>query len=304
MSPLRRVRGVLAVIAVILGIAVLAPRETAAASACGARPKHTLVLSKGTVSPGSGSTGTRFAFTVSYADSDGCSPDRIVVVITGVGEYALNYIQGDLQTGATFGSTMKLPAGRWPYSFEASSGSGPGRQSVQLLAVNPATVQVVAPTPKPTAAPTATPTAAPTATPTAAPTAAPTGNATAAAPTGNATVPPGSGATPNVPTPAASASPTGSRAPDGTALAGAGLNGPTSPDATSSDARSPAMVFDPWLLPRPVLALAVSSVGTLLGLGLFAFLSRRLLRSSFRSGIGAGSSRSHEARVGLTGSRR
>lgn len=288
MSTLRRACDVLAIIAIVLASAVLAPRETAAASACGARAKHTLVLSNGTVSPGSGSTATKFAFKVTYADSDGCSPDRIVVVITGVGVFALQRIQGDLQAGATFGLSMTLPAGRWSYSFEASSGSGPGLQSVKLLAVNPASVVVVAPTPRPTATPTPGPTAAPTPTPT------PT-----AGPTGKATVPPGPVTTPNVSATAGPAPPTGSPAPDGTALAGAGPQAPTPPGSTSA-----AMLFDPRLLPRPVLALVVSSVGTVLGLVLFAFLSGRLLRSGSRSELGAGPARSRDARVGLTGSRR
>jgi hypothetical protein len=277
MSPLRRACDVLAVIAIVLGIAVLAPRETAAASPC-ARPQHTLVLSKGTVSPGSGTTATRFAFKVSYADSNGCSPDRIVVVIPGVGEFALKHLQGDLQAGATFGLSMTLPAGRWPYSFEASSGSGPGRQSVQLQAVNPTSVQVVAPTPRPTAAPTLKPTAAP---------------------TGNATVPPRPMATPGTSSPVDPAPPTGSPAPDGSALAGAGPHGPTPPDSSS-----PAMLMDPRLLPRPVLALVVSSLGTLLGLCLYNLLSGWLLRSSSRSGIRAESWPSRDVRVGLTVSRR
>lgn len=242
----RRIRLVLAVIATAASVAALAPRETAAASCAG--QSHELVLSDGAVSPRSGSTEVTFAFDVTYADNDGCAPDRIVVVIVGVGEVPLSWIGGDLVTGATFGRRVTLPAGRWRYRFEASSGSGVGRRMVTLSDVDPSAVTVTAPTPRPAAEPSAKPTPEPMPTDTMSP----------------GTDPPSASPSlwPQTPPPAApsAAVPTDARS----ATAVQTLTSPVAPTGGGG-------------LPRPILALVVSTLGTLGGLGLFALLGTRLL---------------------------
>jgi hypothetical protein len=260
MSILRRVRPVFAVIAAVLLVAALAPRETAAASCAG--KSHEMALSNGTVSPGSGTTADRFAFAVTYTDNDGCAPDRIVVAIVGVGEFALSRIRGDLQTGATFGRSMKLPAGDWRYRFEASSGSGVGLRTFTLTTVYPSRVQVVAPTPRPTAGSTPSPTPAATPKPTRRP-----------KPASSTTPSPSSAPETQTPSAApASPAPAAAAGPVGTPHAGAA---------------APVAPFDVGRLPRPILAVIVSSVGTLVGLALFAVLGTRLLHPSPEPDVGA-----------------
>lgn len=251
MSTFRRVCLVLAVIASVMSIAALAPGEAAAASCSG--QSHTLVLSGGRAAPGAGSTDDRFAFSVLYADNDGCSPDRVVVVIVGVGEFALSRIRGDLVTGATFGRSLLLPPGRWRYRFEASSGSGVGRRTVKLTDVDPSSVVVTAPTPKPTAEPSRRPTPVPT-------------------PAEATTAPASPGQSLEAPSPSPTSSPLGAAAP---------------PASSLPKAASPVVSTGGGPLPRPMLALVVSTVGTLGGLGLFAILGGRLLYAPSRSETGA-----------------
>jgi hypothetical protein len=51
---------------------------------------HTPALSNGTVSPGSGTTSTNFAFSVTYRDSGGCAPSSVVAAISGIGTLAMS----------------------------------------------------------------------------------------------------------------------------------------------------------------------------------------------------------------------
>jgi hypothetical protein len=299
----RRWLPVIAVIAIVLSIAALSPRETAAATCTG--KSHTLVLSDGTVSPGSGSTDVRFAFTVTYADSNGCSPDRVVVMIVGIGEFALSYTGGDLEMGATFGRDLTLPAGSWSYSFEASSGSGAGRTTFTFTNVDPPVVLVVAPTPKPTATPTPKPTATPTPKPTRRPTPAPT--ATPRPSASASTPPPASASPPSVdPSPSLPAS-VASPAPATAALGAAGPGGSSRPGSGTglpAGAVSPATALDDGNLPRPLLALLVSSVGTLGGLGLFAVLGAWLLDPRPRLDLGTTRRRGRDRHSAPLGSER
>jgi hypothetical protein len=230
-----------------------------------------MTLSEGTVSPESGTTATTFKFTVVYTNSGGCSPDRIVVAVAGVGEFALAHLGGDLKAGATFGREMTLPAGARTYSFSAESGSGPGSRTT-LTTVDPPQVLVVAPTPKPTPKPTVRPSAVPTV----APTPAATATATATAiPTVSTAAPIESPAqSPSNPTsvpsePAATsamAAPLPVDSPQPVGVAG----------VVPGAAWSAAAWWD-RNVPRPVAALLVSSIGTLFGLALFAVLATRLI---------------------------
>lgn len=253
-----------AVIAVVLSGAALAPARAVAASCTG--NSHTMALSAGTASPGSGTTSTDFTFTVVYTDDAGCDPSRIVVAIPGLGQFALSYRKGDPLNGATFGRRMTLPPGTWDYRFEASSGSGAGRRDSTLTNVDPARVRVTAP-PRPTPEPPEpTPRPTPKPTPEPDPTPRPTRDgpdATApvptASPSGPDRTPAGHGPRTQEPDPAAAVRPGGG--PGGPPLDPAGnlLAGPSE------------------LLPRAVQALLVSTGGTIVGLVLYALLGTRLL---------------------------
>jgi len=265
-----RLRPAFAVIAIVLSIAALAPREAAAASCAGS--SHTMALSEGTVSPGYGTTDATFTFMVVYTDSGGCVPDRIGVVIAGLGELALSHLGGDLQAGATFGRAMTLPAGARRYSFSAESGSGPGSRTATFTNVEPPKVVVVAPTPKPPK---------PTERPKPAPTAAPTPPATATPAPAVSTAEP-------VETPAPSHSDPTSVSSQPAATSALGAAGPVdSLRPGGIAAASSATASWDRNIPRPVLALLVSSLGTLFGLALFAAMATRLIGPRPRLDVGA-----------------
>jgi hypothetical protein len=237
-----------------------------------------MALSEGKVSPGSGTTAATFTFTVVYTDSGGCAPDRIVVELAGIGEFALSHLGGDLQAGATFGRAMTLPAGARTYSFSADSGSGPGSRTSTFTNVEPPQVLVVAPTPKPAPKPTVRPKPAPTVAPTPTAAATPVPAVTTAEPiekpAGSQSDPTSGPSRPIATSALAAAAPVDSPRPGGVA----GL----APGATSS---GPA-----WWdrnLPRPVLALLVSSIGTLFGLALFAVLATWLIGTRSQFDVGA-----------------
>jgi len=272
----RRGRRLGAVVIALLSVITLGPREATAASCSG--QSHDLLLSAGTVSPASGSTATNFGFSVIYTDNAGCPPDPIVVVIDGIGTFPLPWISGDLTTGATFGQQLPLPAGTWGYHFDASSGTGVGQRTVTFTNVDPAVVQVLAPPPPPKPTPTPKPTPPPTPPPTQAPPAptdTPPPAATPSTPVESPTGPVASLSTP-VPTATPSVASTG-------AIGGV-IGGPPPPPAGAGGA-SWSTIFDLNHVPRPLLALAVSSAGTLAGLGLFVLLSGRLLGASRGGGL-------------------
>ena len=272
----------LAVIAVLLSVATLAPGRAVAAGCTG--KSHSMTLTGGTVAPNSGTTSTDFSFTVVYADNAGCPPDRIVVAIPGVGEFNLSHRKGDLESGATFGRRMNLPAGNWAYRFEATSGKGPGLHTETLTNVVPTKVRVTAPPPPPTPDP-PEPTPRPTRPPK--PTPEPTSNR------------------PDATDPAHTPKPTSpDRTPSGQQNETAKPAEATVPPGTGQD-RPPAEPGGnlsagltggpPEPLPRPVLALFVSTAGTLAGIVLYVLLGARLLvprrRRVNRDAPSAGSSR-------------
>ena len=249
-----------AALSVALVVLTLAFRADHAAGASCSGNSHAMTLAGGGANPGSGTTATKFSFSVTYADNDGCAPDRIVVVVVGVGTYDLSYIGGGLQSGATFARTVLLPAGQWGYRFEASSGSGAGLRQAKLTKVNPAKVVVAKPAVTPTPTPIPTPVAAPVVTPVPAPrrTVAPTNQpaspqaSTSPSATAGAAAPSTPVATPTTAPPTVSPSPARFGAP-----------GPRGPDPGA---------------PIALLKLVVSTIGTIGGLVLFAALYGRWLR--------------------------
>ena len=253
----RRIRPALAVIVAIMALAAFAPGATDAASCAG--NSHVMSLSAGTTSPASGTSATSFTFRVTYTDNSACLPSAISVTVVGVGRFSLAYGGGNLQTGATYSRATRLPAGKWSYEFDASSGSGAGLQTRRFTNVSPPTVRVAAPAPGPTPKPTPKvkpPVTNPPATP---PPPTPTAGATATAIPG-----PTDAATPEPSQVRPSAPPATQRITGGNSLAGPGAN---------------AGGFDLASLPRPWLAAITSTIGTIGGLALFVLLGRRLLRS-------------------------
>ena len=133
--------------------AMLAAGSPAMAASCNGNG-HEIVLSNGRATPGTGMTSTAVRFSVHYADSAGCAPSQVVVVVPGVGTFALSGSGSDYTTGATFSRAMSLPAGSHAYSFKATSGSGNGGEKTSALSsVSPSRVSIAAPTPRPTATP-------------------------------------------------------------------------------------------------------------------------------------------------------
>ena len=128
--------------------AMLASGQPAMAASCNGNG-HQVVLSNGSATPGAGTTATPIRFSVRYADTAGCAPSRVVVVVQGVGTYPLSGSGSDYAAGATFSRTLSLPAGSHAYSFKATSGKKAG----SLSSVSPSKVTITAPTPRPTPTP-------------------------------------------------------------------------------------------------------------------------------------------------------
>lgn len=158
-----------AVSAVAILVVLLAAAPPVSAASCRGA-SHAVTLSAGSASPGSGTTGTPFTFSVRYASNANCAPSSVTVLIHGVGTYALTATSTNYQEGVVFSRTLTLPTGSHAYRFSATSGTGVGEQSVILTSVNPDTVTVTAPTPLPTPSPTPVPTPKPTPPPTPVPT--------------------------------------------------------------------------------------------------------------------------------------
>lgn len=140
---------------------VLVSGSPAAAASCNGNG-HDIVLSRGSASPGAGSTSTVVTFSVRYADNAGCAPSRIVVRVHGVGTFALGGSGSNFSNGVTFSRSMRLPAGNHAYSFTATSGNAPGGvKTVTLANVSPAKVAIASPKPRATPTPRPEPTAQP-----------------------------------------------------------------------------------------------------------------------------------------------
>ena len=167
----------LAIIVAALSLGLSA--SPADAASCTGNAKRQTTLSAGAATPRSGTTSTTFTFSVRYTDSAGCQPSAVVLIIPGVGNTTMTPTGSDFAGGVVFRASRRLPAGRWAYRFQATSGSGKGLKVVTLNNVRPASVTVSAPKPKPTPKPTPRPTPRPTPKPTPRPTPKPTPRPTA-----------------------------------------------------------------------------------------------------------------------------
>ncbi len=163
--------------AILFVLAIVAP------ASAGAGPTR---LSDGSASPGSGTTLTTIAFTVTYRNREGSPADWVRVRIAG-DTHAMSSSGSDWKHGVGFQWAGKLPPGTHTVTFEAmgrdkfSASLGGGSVTITLP---PTPAPTPAPTPKPSPKPTPKPTpkatAEPTTKPTPKPTAAPTPRATAA----------------------------------------------------------------------------------------------------------------------------
>jgi hypothetical protein len=164
----------LAVAAAMVVLMLPTTSSSALAGNCSGATNPT--LSAGKASPGSGTPSTNITFSVRFADSGGCKPSNVEVVVTGRGAYAMTGAGATYKTGVMYSTVMTLPAGSWSYSFSATNGSG--KRSTSLTTVSPSPILIVALTPVPTPQPTPKPTPAPTPKPTPRPTPKPTPRAT------------------------------------------------------------------------------------------------------------------------------
>jgi uncharacterized membrane protein YgcG len=225
-------------LALIAGSLVMTVSPVDAASCSGA--SHKTTLSSGKATPGSGSTSTTFTFTVQYADTAGCKPSSVVLLIPGLSSKAMTTSGTSFRTGVVFRVTRQLPAGLWSYSFQAVSGTGAGQRTVTLTSVTPGSVSVIAPTPTPTPTPTPKPTPKPTPVPTPQPTPAPTPRPTPGAtpaPTPRPTAAPTPGPTPSPPgTPAPTATAKPSKSPGSSGGGGGSTTGSHPPSGGSGGA--------------------------------------------------------------------
>jgi hypothetical protein len=261
------------VIAIAITASMLAAAPAALAASCNS-PSHTITLSQGKATPGTGTTSTLFTFSVKYSDSAGCVPSSVKVSVAGVGAFAMTGSPGNYFAGVIFTRGIRLPVGTHAYSFTATSGTGNGVKSLTITAVNPASVVVAAtstPTPKPTPTPTPKPTPAPTPKPTPKPTPRPTATPSpGATPTGTGTPSPAASPSPT-PRPRHHASPTPlATTATPTASPAGGVGGPgasTAPPAGGGIARldggGPSLMIGAWMF---------TTAG---GLALFMFLAPR-----------------------------
>lgn len=261
-------------------LAFLAVAPVMAASCNGA--SHQITLSNGRAAPGSGPPGTPITFSVTYADSAGCAPTSVRVSIPGVGTYGMGASGTDYLGGTTFKTTLTLPAGRYGYSFVASSGSANGVKTQTLSAVDPLEVVIQAPTPAPTVAPTLPPTDPPPTVPPPPPTSGPIAPPAPRSTTG-ATPPPTQRPTDGSPPVRETASASSAASP------GEGSSAPSSPPSQSASEITPVPTIRPGgtpghankadggfgfslSVPTPLLAYLVS---TSAGIGFFFVLVSR-----------------------------
>ena len=177
--------------------AMLASGQPAMAASCNGNG-HQVVLSNGSATPGAGTTSTAIRFSVRYADTAGCAPSRVVVVVQGVGTYPLSGSGSDYTAGVTFSRTLE-PPGRKPCLLVQGDERKEGRLAVERLALegddhSPDAAPNATPTPpphrrrrhrppsQPQPAPPPPPPPTPTAAPTARPTASPTADAASSPP--------------------------------------------------------------------------------------------------------------------------
>ena len=97
----------LAMVLAALGIGLSAlPVE---AASCSGASKRDTTLTAGAAAPGSGTTSTTFAFSVRYADSAGCEPSSVILIIAGVGNTTMTTTGTDVEGGVTYRASRRLP---------------------------------------------------------------------------------------------------------------------------------------------------------------------------------------------------
>jgi phospholipase C len=79
-----------------------------------------IILQQSTVSPASGSTSTPFTFSTVYF---GASPATAADVVVGGTAYPLSLVSGSPATGATYSTTVTLPAGHYGFAFYVTDGT-------------------------------------------------------------------------------------------------------------------------------------------------------------------------------------
>ncbi len=184
-------------------------------------------LRDGSFSPGSGSTSTRFAFSVSYQDDAGRPPFEVDVTVGG-DQHRMHWSGGhDWRHGVRFDWSGTLPAGTQAVTFGART------QHHDQIRASAGSISVSAPaTPAPTPTPTAHPTPHPTPHPTARPTSKP-----AIDPTAHPTAPPTTRPHDHptaTPSPSPSPSPSPTTQPTGSAGDGIGGSAAVTPTGDST----------------------------------------------------------------------
>ena len=249
---------------------------------------HDIVLSGPDASPRAGTPTTTIRFVVSYHDTGGCAPSRVIVIVPGAGQATMSATGGSPSTTMTFGGSLSLPVGTWGYRFEASSGTGAGKRTATID--GPGTIVITSPAPTPTATPkpTPTPTTRPTPPPTPKPTAtsAPTPARTAVAtpserPTPSAQ-PTGSPRQPS-PAPGGSPGPHPSATPIGGIAIPGGASGspPADPGTGTAGASSTGLTLPGFGIDgEAAAALATWLLTTTIGVLLFAVFLKHDLGAS------------------------
>ncbi len=81
-----------------------------------------LLLTQGSVSPGSGNTATGFRFKVTYTHNQGLAPESALVYVDGTPD-TMTMVSGSFENGAEYESqSLQLPAGEHQYFFVFSDG--------------------------------------------------------------------------------------------------------------------------------------------------------------------------------------
>lgn len=264
-----------ALVAIVCVTVLSAPTPARAASCNGA--SHQMQLRSGTASPASGTAPTTVTFSVVYASNAGCAPNEITVTVQGAGTYPLTATGSSYQGGVKFQRAVTLAAGRYAYSFRATSGSGAGEVTTALTSVNPAAVVIAAPTPQPPPPPTPKPPPPPTPKPPPPPPVTPGATPVTPPPTagptsgGSLTPGPSRSGSPSVPSATDEPTPTSTPSPEPTSVGGVASPDPTADDRGGGgitlnlpDLRGPV---PPWLVGYLLMTGA--------GLGIYFALVRR-----------------------------
>src|SRR6188508_1170716 len=95
-------------------VAVLLPAGPVLAASCKGH-SHDLTLTNGGATPASGIAPASVTFQVRYADSGGCMPTYVSVIVAGVGTLPMSTAETDLVGGVKYIRTVSLSAGSHAY---------------------------------------------------------------------------------------------------------------------------------------------------------------------------------------------